>query len=139
MTDASNRIQAGCSMWFMGFYRQFLAACLANFIDAQTSSRELIAIIFSICMSRKLYGIPPTPRPDSRTPAKGIQSTRNARGFRRQQEFRRVTGTGYLTQGVPAVPELPPGTPSRNSLPELLQNGGFFELSILSPKLPVLC
>ena len=42
------------------------------------SSFERITTSFLICMSSIVWGIPPTPRPDSLRPAKGIQSTRKA-------------------------------------------------------------
>ncbi len=42
------------------------------------SSPDLNTIIFSICISAMVWGMPPTPIPDWRRPAKGIQSTRKA-------------------------------------------------------------
>ena len=39
---------------------------------------DLNTIILSICMSSIVCGMPPTPRPEWRSPANGMPSTRNA-------------------------------------------------------------
>ena len=41
-------------------------------------SADLMTAILSICMSSSVCGMPPTPKPDSRSPANGITSSRNA-------------------------------------------------------------
>ena len=69
------------------------------------SSWERITTSFSICMSSIVYGMPPTPKPDSRKPAKGIQSTRKAvwsltmtaEAFRRRAARRAVSRSRVKT------------------------------------------